>query len=69
MPRRDFDEIDDGPLKPAERSGVRRMLQDYAYRRRFRTKVKEWVVSLGIVATLLVAAKTLLGEVVKGLLR
>jgi hypothetical protein len=63
--RRDIDEIDQSPLAPAERARLRRMLQDDAYARRFRTTVKVWVISIGTVASLLVATKALLWETIQ----
>lgn len=58
------DSDDGGPLTTQECKRLRRMLRDDDYARRFKAQAKAWVTIIGGVAALLVATKTLLGELI-----
>lgn len=69
----DPDDFGDHPFTPFERRRLRRMLRDDAYDRIIiqhrRGTVKVWLISMGAVGAILVSAKTLFWEFIKGFLK
>lgn len=65
----DQEETRTGPLSDSEISSLRRIVNDYFYRRRIRKMLKVWIYTIGIVATMMVAVKTLWIEIILRLLK
>lgn len=62
------DDFDDKDLTPQERRRLRRLLQEDAFARHFKTTVKVWLITLGTVASAITALKLLLWDAVKRML-
>jgi len=58
------EEIRRGPLSPAEIQSLRHMINDYFYRRRVSKMFKVWFLTIGTVATVMVASTTIWKEIV-----
>lgn len=65
----DQEETKTGPLSDSEILNLRRIVNDYFYRRRIRKMLKVWIYTIGIVATMMVAIKTLWIEIILRLLK
>lgn len=59
----------DGNFTPAERIRLRRMLLDDFYARRFKTTLKVWVMTLGVIMAAAVAAQQVWEKIIARLLK
>lgn len=65
-PNNDFDdEVSKGPLTESEISNLRRIINDYFYRRRIRKMLKVWIYTIGSVTTMMIAGTTVWKELLR----